>query len=138
MTKYIHEVLEEAAKAKNKADKVAILKENDSGALQDVLRGTFDDRIVWLLPDGPPPPYIPSKPESTASNLRKECTKLAFLVKGGRGPDLKPWRREQMFIGILEAIHPKDALLLIDMINKRAPEGVTKAVAKEAFPHLFP
>lgn len=134
----VYEVLDLVAKAKSKDEKVKILRENESGALHDVIRGTFDERIVWLLPQGAPPPYTPNKPESAPSNFLRECVKLAYFVKGGLAPDLNPIRREMMFIQLLESVHPRDAEILIDLINKKAPKGLTRAVAKEAFPNLLP
>lgn len=38
----VHEVLDKARKARHKADKVRILKENETWALKDILRGTFE------------------------------------------------------------------------------------------------
>ena len=134
----VYEVLEKVAKTKSRDEKVKILKENNTGALQDVIRGTFDDRIVWLLPKGSPPPYTPNKPESAPSNFVRECVKLAYFVKGGKAPDMNPIRREVMFIQLLESIHPRDAEVLLDVINKKAPKGLTRAVAEEAFPGLLP
>lgn len=138
MRLFVHEVLEKVAKTRSKAEKVKILQENNTGALQDVIRGTFDDRIVWLLPQGAPPPYTPNKPESAPANFIRDCVKLAYFVKGGKGPDLSMLRREALFIQLLESIHPKDAEMLIDVINKKAPKGLTREVAKEAFPDLLP
>lgn len=134
--KLVFEVLELARKARKKAEKIKILKENNSGALQDILRGTYDDRIQWLLPTGSPPPYKENKPESVPSNLLKECIKFKYLVKGP-GDNVNPVKRETIFIGILEAIHPEDAKLLLNMINKKPIQGITKPVAEEAFPKLF-
>ena len=133
----VYEVLELVAKAKTKEEKIKILHQHNTGALQDIIRGTFDERIVWLLPTGSPPPYTPNLIQSIPSNLIKECAKLAYMVKGGKGPDLLQLRRESMFIQLLESIHPKDAELLIAMINRKPPKGLTAAVAKEAFPRLF-
>jgi|SRR6056297_1809368 len=137
MRKFVYEVLDEVAKAKSKKDKVQILKNNDSGALRDVIRGSLDKTIVWLLPEGDAPPYTPNRPESVPSNLLKECMKFAYFAKGGKGPKLMQVRREQMFIGVLESIHPKDAEIVVDMINKKPPKGVTRQVVKEAFPGLL-
>lgn len=137
MKKLVFEVLAEAKKARKKENKIQILKDNNSGALQDVLRGTYDDRIQWLLPQGSPPPYTENKPESVPSNLLKECIKFKHLVKGP-GDNVHPMKRENIFIGILEAIHPEDAKLLLDMINKKPIKGVNEAVVKEAFPDLLP
>ena len=47
------------------------------------------------------------------------------------------FKREAIFIGILESIHPQDAKHVVNMINKTAPKGVTKVVVKEAFPELL-
>ena len=46
-------------------------------------------------------------------------------------------KREQIFIGVLEAVHPKDAELMLGMINKKSIKGVTKKVVEEAFPNLI-
>ena len=45
-------------------------------------------------------------------------------------------KRESMFIGLLEGIHPNDAELVVNMINKKKIEGVTKNVAMEAYPDI--
>jgi hypothetical protein len=39
---------------------------------------------------------------------------------------------------MLEGINPKDAELVIAMINKETPNGLTKAIVNEAFPGLLP
>ena len=39
---------------------------------------------------------------------------------------------------MLETVHPKDAELLVGMINKKMPvKGVTKKLVQEAFPDLI-
>jgi hypothetical protein len=53
--KLIFEVIDAAAAAKTKKDKVKILQENDTWALKDVLRATYDDVIQFTLPPGSPP-----------------------------------------------------------------------------------
>ena len=40
-------------------------------------------------------------------------------------------------MGIIEGVHPDDAKLVIGMINKQTPEGLTKAIVNEAFPGLL-
>jgi len=132
----VYEVLNKASEAKTKKEKVEILKKNNSGALQDVLRGTYDKSIVWLLPDGEPS-YEVNKEGSIPSNLLKKCTMFAYFVQGGKGPDMHPIRRERLFIELLSQIHPEDAKVCIAMINKKPIKGVTKTVVKEAFPNLL-
>lgn len=139
MPKLVYEVIELTSKAKSKADKIRILKENETPALRDYLRGTFDDTIQWNLPAGEAPPYNAAEEHNCPSSLFRETTKLAFFVKGSpKGANLPSIKREKMFIGMLESINPGDALIMIDMINKRAPKGITKALIAEAFPGLLP
>ena len=42
-----------------------------------------------------------------------------------------------MFLQLLEGIHPKDALVVIDMINKNKPKGITRGIVEKAFPSLL-
>ena len=134
----VFEILEKVENAKTKQDKIAVLQANDVMPLLDVLRGTFDETIQWNLPDGTPP-YTPNNEESYPSSLLRQHRNFKYFVKGLRESSrLNPIRRERMFIDILEAIHPKDAELLVSMINKKSPvKGLTKSLVKEAFPQLI-
>ena len=136
MTKFVYEVLEEVAKKKSKKDKVAVLKDNESWALKDVIRGTMDKSIQWNLPAGQPP-YEPSDGHNHPSNLLKENEQFKYFVKGGPGDKLPPLKRENIFIGLIEGVHPQDAKLVIAMINKEKPKGLSKQVVQEAFPGLL-
>ena len=136
LMKLVHEVLEEVSKKKSKKDKVAILKENETWALKDVIRGSMDPTVKWHLPGGTPP-YTAAEEHNCPANLHRENVKFAYLVKGGKGEELPAFKRENIFIGMLEGVHPKDAELLVAMINKETPKGLTKAVVEEAFPGLL-
>lgn len=130
----VYEVIEKAGSAKKKADKINILRKNDTWALKDILRGTFDSKVVWDLPEGSPP-YKPSEPQSAPSNLLRRNTQFRYFAKGG--VHVNSIKRESMFIGLIESIHPKDAELVIAMINKQKPTGISRAVVEEAFPGLL-
>lgn len=134
----VFEILEKVENAKTKKDKIAVLQKNEIMPLLDVLRGTFDETIQWNLPGGTPP-YTPNNEESYPSTLLRQHRNFKYFVKGLRESNrLNPIRRERMFIDILEAIHPKDAELLVSMINKKSPvKGLTKSLVKEAFPQLI-
>lgn len=137
MAKLVYEIIELAKKQKSKKDKVKVLKDNECWALKDILRGTYDPRVKWNIPEGTPP-YTPCKEESVPTNLLRENAKFRYFVVGGQGDSLPKVKREAMFLGMLEGIHPKDAELVISMINKKAIDGVTKPVVQEAFPGLLP
>jgi hypothetical protein len=135
--KHIYEVLELVEKSTKKEDKINILKSNESWALKDVLRATYDESIQFLLPSGEPP-YTPSQEGSIPSTLLKQNVQFKFFVKGGPGEKLLSVKREKIFINVLESIHPKDAELLVKMINKESlGKGLTKKLVQEAFPGLI-
>ena len=69
--KLVYEVLDQYHKARTKEDRVRILKENETWALKDIIRGTMDSTVQWNLPGGEPP-YTPNEPHSTPSNLLKQ------------------------------------------------------------------
>jgi len=135
----IHEILKLVAAKNAKADKVQILKAHNCLALRDVLKGSFDDQIQFLLPEGEPP-YEPADPKSIPSSLNKQSRKFRYFAVGGPGERMMKSKVENMYIGLLEAIHPDDAELVIAMVNKQMTgkyRGLTKNVISEAFPNLL-
>lgn len=138
MTLLVYEVFERFEKLKTKQEKISCLQQHNSHALQSVLRGTFDDKVQWLLPAGDPP-YTPAQIASVPSNLLKQHTKFLFFVKGVKqAEDLPPFKRERIFLDMLETIHPEDAQVLLKMKDKKPPaKGLTKKLVQEAFPNLI-
>ena len=135
MAKLPHLVFEDYTKAKTKAEKIAVLRSNESWALKDILKGSLDPKVKWHLPEGAPP-YHPSRHSEPKASKIRENTKIRYFVKKNN-INISQIKREQIFIGILEAVHPKDAELVISMINKKPPvKGLTFKIAQEAFPDL--
>jgi len=59
-------------------------------------------------------------------------------VKGARADSMPAWKRERMFIQMLESIHPADAELVLSMVEKKSPvKFLTKKLVQEAFPKLI-
>ena len=136
MHKFVHEVLHEVGKQREKAQKIRILKENETWALKDVIRGSMDSTVKWYLPMGEVP-YTPAEPHNAPSNLLRENKKFTYFAKGGKGDQLPQFKRERLVLGMLESIHPEDSKFLVDMINKKTPKGLTKNIVQEAFPGLL-
>ena len=133
----VHEVIDQVRKARSKEKKVALLKKHETWALKDILRGTFDSSISWNLPEGDPP-YKACEHHTAPPNLLKEHKNFVYFVKGLRESNrLTPVKRESIFIGLIEGIDPEDAKLVINMINKEKPNGITRPVIEEAFPGLL-
>lgn len=136
MALMVYEVFDKVSKAKSKSDKIKILKDYETWALKDVLRGTFDETVKWILPAGEPP-YTPNDGHNAPSNLLKRNVDFKYFVKNGPGAKLPAYKRESIFVGLIEAIAPEDARLVISMINKEPPKGITRKVVEEAFPGLL-
>ena len=133
----VHEVIELVRKARTKEKKVELLIKHESWALKDILRGTFDSTIEWNLPGGEPP-FTPCEAHAAPANLLKEHKQFVYFVKGLRESEkLTPVKRESIFIGLIEGIDPDDAKLVIGMINKEKPTGITRPVIEEAYPKLL-
>lgn len=61
-----------------------------------------------------------------------------MFVEGGN-PNLKPVRREFLFIQLLESIDSEDAKLLLAVKEKKLPfKGITEKTVRQAFPDLLP
>ena len=136
MAKLVHEVLTEVGSRKRKIDRIQILKENESWALKDIIRGSMDSTVEWNLPGGDPP-YTPCEDHNAPTNLLRENKQFRYFVKGGPGDKMNAPKRENIFIGLIEGIHPSDAKLVVDMINGRVPKGLTREIVQEAFPGLL-
>ena len=130
------EILTKVNNAKDKPKKIAILQQNASAPLKQVLKGAFDSNIVWDLPAGDPPYIANEAPIGTEHGLlRNEAKRLWHFVKGADN-DLTKTQKETMFIQILEGLHQDEAKVLLGMKNKslnKMYKGLTESVVKEAF-----
>jgi hypothetical protein len=132
----VAEILKKASEMKNEAERIQWLRQNNSVALESVLRGAFDPKIKWLLPEGNPP-YKPNDLVDQQNKLYAEARKLYLFIEGGN-PNLKQIRREQLFIELLEAVDPEDAKLLLAIKEKHLPyPGVTPEIVTKAFPGIL-
>lgn len=133
----VFEVLKKAASKRSKAEKVAVLKENESWALKDIIRGSYDQSIEWDIPPGEPP-YTPAEAHNHPSSLLREHKNFIYFVKGSRKSNALPkFKRERIFLEIIEGVHPEDAKLVINMVNKKPPKNLSRPIIQEAFPGLL-
>lgn len=137
-TKQVFEIFEEFEMAKSRPKrKEVLLKYSDCIAFKDVLRGTFDESLEFNLPKGRPP-FAANRPESVPSSLLKQHKQFGYFVKGIKGESIPDYKRENMFIRLLESVHPADAELVLSMVEKKSPvKFLTKKLVQEAFPKLI-
>ena len=130
------EVLDRVHKAKTKDQKVKILRDNNTPALRSVLKASFDPNIAWVLPEGDVPFSRNAAPIGTEhTTLATESRKLFHFIKGGDG-QTPQWKKEQMFVQLLEGLHETEAELLVRTKDKKLHQvykGLSKDVVKEAF-----
>ena len=135
-TPLLSEVLKKVHNAKTKDKKIAILKENDSDALRMVLKSSFDPNIEWVMPEGEVPYKKNEAEEGTEHTiLRREAKKLYRFVKGG-DDTLPQFKKENLFIQLLEGLHFTEAQLIVDAKDKKLHQvykGLSDNVVKEAF-----
>ena len=135
----ISEILRKVSNAKTKAEKVKLLRENNSTALRQLLIINFDESVVSLMPEGDVPYKPNDAPVGTDhSRLEQEYRGLYRFFKGGDAR-LKPAKRETMFIQLLEGLSAEEAELLClvkDGKMNTKYKRITKAVISEAFPSI--
>jgi hypothetical protein len=133
----VYEVFDLFEKAKSRKEKIDVLQQNESWALKDIIKGAMDPKIEWLLPKGEVP-YTAAEEHNAPSTLLRKNREFRYVVKGGGGEKMPSFKREKIFLGIVESIHPKDAELVCAMINKKLPvKGLTPKLIEEAFPGLI-
>ena len=135
-TPLLSEVLKKVHNAKTKEKKIELLKEYDCEPLRMVIKSSFDPNIEWVLPKGDVP-YTPNEAEEGTEHtvLRKEAKKLYRFIKGG-DDSLAGFKRENMFIQLLEGLHSSEAQLILDAKDKKLHQvykGLSDNVVKEAF-----
>ena len=142
----LSEILDRVHRAKNKTDKVAILKEENCEPLQQILQWAFNPTITSALPSGAPPYIENDAPEGTEHTLlRTEANGLWHFVKVNdkpADPNIQKTVMERMFIRLLEGLHKdeakllcmvKDKKLVYNQKEKTGIKGLSVPILQEAF-----
>lgn len=138
---HVYEILEEVSTAKGREEAVKILRKNDCLALRDILKGAFDPSVRWLV--NHKTKYVANKEDSVPSSLLRTTDRFKYLVFFYKGPNtqynnLPTEKREDIWQGLLEAIHPKDAEILLDVVQKKIDyKNISSGSAIAAFPDLW-
>ena len=132
----VHEIFTKINNAKDKSQKIAVLKQFDNQAMRQLLKAAFDPKIKFDLPEGNPPYIKNEAPAGTEhTSLASEARKLYHFVVGGNNQITK-LKKETMFIQMLEGLHQDDAEVLMAIKNKtlnNAYKGLTANLVKETF-----
>ena len=132
----ISEIFTKINNAKDKPKKIEVLRQYDTPGMRMILKGAFDPKIEWELPEGTPPYIENEAPAGTEHTyLEVEAKRLYNFAKGGND-QLNKIRKETLFIQMLEGLHASEAKVLIDVKNKslnKTYKGLTSDMVKEAF-----
>ena len=114
------EILPEMLTRINDGDTLALLKENvGNDALKMVFGYGFIPKGKWALPDGVPPYKEDSGPQGmNPGNLWNETRSFQRFTRS----DLSTSKREQLFIQLLENIHPSEAVLVLAIKDQTISE----------------
>lgn len=129
-TKYITEILEEV-----NADTSTLKKYETNAALKYIFEHAFLPEKKFDLPEGEPP----FKPDAgplgmSPANFTQETKKLYVFTKER---PLNKLRREQLFIQLLENIHPSEAKLLLAVKDQKLNKLYKNVTAKLAAEYGF-
>jgi len=135
-TLLLSEILDKVHKAKTKTQKINILREHNQEALRMVIKASFDPKIKWAIPEGNVPFKKNDAPAGTEHTvLAYECRKLWHFIKGADNQNVQ-FKKETMFIQMLEGLHESEADLLVAAKDKRLHQvykGLSEPVVLEAF-----
>ena len=158
---FAFEVLNLASSQKTNAKKVEILKKYEHDSLKAIFIWNFDESVISLLPEGDVPFFGDNTMKTTTmseriedaikqmsdssigaidqkySTLRKEYTLLYNFVKGGND-SLNGIRRENIFVNLLEGLHPLEAEIICLCKDKKLQTRykITKEIVSEAYPDI--
>ena len=130
MSKYITEILEEINK-----DPKALEKYKTNAALKFIFQYAFIPEQKFDLPEGAPPFKEDVAPLGMSpANLIMETKKLYVFTKA---KEINKVRKEQLFIQLLENVHPSEAKLLLAVKDQKLNKLYKKVTADLAADYGF-
>ena len=139
MARSIPLIFEDVAAANSIKARKKVLLENESKPLKEILKYAFHPDIKFALPPGKPPyKTIGSPEEYNPTYLYPNIRKFYLYIEGGHD-GLTQLRREQLFVQMLESLHPKEAAVVIQVKDKKLKfRGLTYKLVKDTFPEILP
>ena len=135
----IYEILDQVAKAKDKEERINILRYNYSDALRDVLIGAFHPGITFAVKEIPPYKSEDVPPGMSYGNMSVALDKVYLFMENNprTPPNLTYERKVQLLQQLLEGLEPKEAEVFANMLKKDLKvKGLTKELVNEALPQI--
>lgn len=128
----LSEIVTKACELPTREEKIEWLRKTQSDALRTILMLMYDKKHEWNIPNTTPPPYTPSPHVESQGMLYRQVRKLRYFIKGYDGDRLQQYRREFLFIEMLESIDRDDAKLMEKVLMQTPPAGLPADVINEA------
>lgn len=147
----LSEVLQRVSNAKTKDEKVSILREYKTEALTKILLCNFASTIRFVFPPGRTPFKEIERPKGTNHAMmirehrmidrliRKTVNGITYFgCSGTTRPTIQQLKKEQLWIQLLEELHPEEANLMDLVKDKKLTEKykITRQNVIDAFPEL--
>jgi len=139
--KNIYEVFDDFKAAKTKADRIAVLRKNDSFALKNVLLGTFHTGVSFVFKKIPDYKSEDVPPGFGYNNITKALDMIYIFMENHPrvSPNLSLDRKTQLLVQTLESLEPREAEVYTNIILKdQKVPYLTEALINDAFPDLLP
>jgi hypothetical protein len=138
ITRLPHEVFEQLEKSKSKQERVEILKNGTSIPIKLILQCAFSKSIIFDLPEGAPPYRQDKNPAGLQQTSLKQAIQILTRLTTNN-VRLNRFRKEKLFIQLLETVHAKDAVIIIAAKDKTLHELyplLTESLVVESFPEF--
>jgi len=137
----ISEVFDKFEKAETDADRINVLRANNTKTLRKILACAFNPNIQFTT-EGRWPNWKPSDAPAgvTYSDLHREFDRMYLFITNHpkRPPSLSEKRSNELLVQMLEIMPQGDAVVLLNMMGKNLKiKGLTQEIAEAAFPNVL-
>ncbi len=126
--KFIYKILQDINDNPDKIEEIA----GTDALVRIIFENAFNPANKWILPEGTPPFKKADEPDGMfPTNLYLEARRIGYIFKRD---DLKPLKREGLFIEMLESVDPDEAKILLAIKEQRLDKlfpKITPAVASK-------
>lgn len=113
-----------------------LLQHQNNMVLRDLIKMGMDASVRWLLPQGAPP-YKPSPFIDVEGMIYKNLRMFHAFLEQPQPSNMRQLKREQLFVEVLETVHPLDAKWIIRIKDRIMPKCLTYDVINAIWPGLI-
>lgn len=137
----VPEILNLVEKAEYLEHKHNVLRHYEAPHLRGLMRLNFDPNFKMLLPEGEPPFKKDPNAPLGYQEAFLETEWRRFYIWFDPNLNIKPARKEELFINLLEGLHHTEATLLCKIKDKKLQEdypSITYQLIKTVYPTAIP